>query len=123
MTQGGEAAVFRIEHSDQDEIVAKIPLFEETSTSYDNAIQYMSMLYESQTLKLNPYKENIARIKEEIIEINAKAGLITMYIVIVEKRNTHYMILSKYGQTRMHQSNTKTFIHQRSYRIISTRRC
>ena len=60
LAEGGEASVFTIEHNGQDEIVAKIPLFEEGESKEEIVAKYLSMLYESQTLKMNPLHDNIA---------------------------------------------------------------
>ena len=76
--------VYRIEHSGVDELVIKTPLFSDITTSDDQLSTYEQIFYECQTLKLNCYKNGIAQVKEELIELNSDEGIITGYIVIVE---------------------------------------
>ena len=45
---------------------------------------YDSLMYETQTLKMIPHPNYLTEIKEEIIEYNEEANLITRYCVIIE---------------------------------------
>lgn len=65
---GGEAMIFRIEHTGLDEIVVKVPLFPEDS-DYQHKY-YEGLFYETQTLKVCNFKDGIGKVKEEIIEFN-----------------------------------------------------
>lgn len=67
IAKGGEAIVFKIEHTGTDEIVAKCPIFDKDITEVQLATAYDSIFYESQTLKLLPFYKNMAEVKEEII--------------------------------------------------------
>ena len=55
LAKGGEAIVYRIEHTGLDEIVVKTPLFSDDGNTDKLIEQYDSIFYESQLLKLNPH--------------------------------------------------------------------
>jgi hypothetical protein len=70
LAKGGEAIVYRVEHGELDEIVAKCSYFESWATPEMIKASYDAMLYESQTLKLLKNYDSMTSIREEIIEIN-----------------------------------------------------
>jgi len=84
IARGGESAVYRVEHTGLDEIVAKCPILPPEAKHEDVIRAYEGIFYESQTLKLNNKRELMAEIKEEIIEYNEEKGIITRYCVLVE---------------------------------------
>ena len=47
LARGGEAVVYRIDHTGIDEIVAKCPLFKPESAKEDLLLAYSSLFYES----------------------------------------------------------------------------
>ncbi len=52
LAKGGEAIVFRVEHSNLDEVVAKCTINDPTSEKEDLVLTFSSIFYESETLKL-----------------------------------------------------------------------
>ena len=70
LARGGEAIVYRVDHTGSDEIVVKTPLFGENPSVEKVMACYDSIFYESQTLMLNNLKSHICKIKEEIINFN-----------------------------------------------------
>lgn len=70
LAKGGEAIVYRVEHTGSDEIVIKCPLFDPEASLDNLTTLYDSIFYESALLKLLPYYKHMAEIKEEIIEYN-----------------------------------------------------
>jgi hypothetical protein len=84
LARGGESVVYGVQHTGLDEIVAKCPLLPAEAKHEDVIRAYEGIFYESQTLKLNPKRDLVAEIKEELIEYNEEEGIITMYCVLVE---------------------------------------
>lgn len=68
LSQGGEATVFRVQHIGPEELIIKCPLFQTEAQEFELSSIYDSIIYESQLLKMNPNKDNIAIIREELIE-------------------------------------------------------
>lgn len=60
LARGGEAVVYRVEHTGVGELIVKCPLVKPELELYEVATMYDSIIYESQTLKLVPFKNNIA---------------------------------------------------------------
>jgi hypothetical protein len=66
-----------------DEIVAKCTLMEVDASNIDSARRsYSAIMYESATLKLLKNNDYMAKIKEEIIEVNLNKEIITRYCSI-----------------------------------------
>ena len=90
LARGGEAIVYTLEHSLPDELVIKCPILVENEDSKSGVKKpafpdFESILYESQTINLNPHQGHMVNNVEEIILYNEKLGIITNYVVIVEK--------------------------------------
>ncbi len=77
LARGGEAVVYRIEHTGLEEVVAKCTLKGSGNT-------FLEIMNESQMLKLLQNEDCICSVKEEIIEMDKDTNQITNYTVIVE---------------------------------------
>jgi len=77
LARGGEAVVYRIEHTGLDEVVAKCTLRSDAST-------LMDLMRETHMLKLLHNEDCICQVKEEIVEIDEKTQQVTNYCAIVE---------------------------------------
>ena len=85
---GGEAIVFRMFTTDNQELVAKCTLFDENSSNPANIHNaFLSILRESQILKLLNNSQCIPVVKEEMFILDENTSLIKRYLVIVEKAN------------------------------------
>jgi predicted Ser/Thr protein kinase len=76
LARGGEAIVYRVEHTGLDEVVAKIANSSEV---------FEDLIIETHTLKLLKNKDCIAEVKEEIGEYDESTQKLSSYCVIVEK--------------------------------------
>eukprot|EP00347_Sterkiella_histriomuscorum_P001910 403370201 len=86
LAKGGEAVVYRVEHQNVDEVVAKCTLLESQGSSSQQVHEaFMDMMAESQQLKLLSNHNYIAQVKEEIILLDDQSRLISQYVVIVER--------------------------------------
>lgn len=78
LARGGEAVVYRIEHTGLDEVVAKCSLSRNSDTFTD-------IMQETHTLKVLQNQDYICEIKEEIIEYDFSTHRIRDYCVLVEQ--------------------------------------
>ena len=95
LARGGESIVYTLEHSLPDELVIKCPKLDQKQQSDNLPIAFNGILYESQTINLNPHQGHIVNNVEEIILYNANKGVITNYCVIVEKAKYSFKDLLK----------------------------
>eukprot|EP00347_Sterkiella_histriomuscorum_P008087 403346420 len=85
LARGGEAVVYRVEHTNLEEIVAKCTLIQNHSNFEQNNQTFLDILKETQMLRLLKNEDHIAQVKEEMIEYNQSKSMITNYCVIVER--------------------------------------
>ena len=78
-----------------DELVIKCPLLDAKQQKETLATAFNGILYESQTINLNPHQGHVVNNVEEIILYNANKGVITNYCVIVEKAKYSFEQLVK----------------------------
>lgn len=105
-----------MEHSLPDELVIKCPILTEEQKDKFLTVAFNGILYESQTINLNPHKGHVVNNVEEIILYNEKKGIITNYCVIVEKAKytLENVVKDWAGQkfsTKL-QANDTTWIHK-----------
>ena len=77
LARGGEAVVYRVEHSSLEEVVAKCTL--------GGTDAFLDLMHETHSLKLLKNKNLICEVKEEIIEIEQGTNRIINYCVVVEQ--------------------------------------
>ncbi|CDW87753.1 protein kinase domain containing protein [Stylonychia lemnae] len=95
LARGGEAVVYRLQHIDLDEVVAKCTLIDsQQQDQQQRHEQLLDIFSESQQLKLLANDNYIAQVKEEIIVIDKAQGNLSQYVAIVERaKNTLHDVL------------------------------
>ena len=79
LARGGEAVVYRVEHSNLEEVVAKCTL------GSGGTDAFLDLMQETHSLKLLKNRNLICEVKEEIIEIEQGTNRIINYCVVVEQ--------------------------------------
>eukprot|EP00347_Sterkiella_histriomuscorum_P002996 403365996 len=85
LARGGEAVVYRIEHKNLEEVVAKCSLINPDQNSSQVHESLMDIISESQQLKLLSNPNFIAQVKEEIINFDEQNNQVLSYVAIVER--------------------------------------
>ncbi|CDW87246.1 serine threonine protein kinase-like protein [Stylonychia lemnae] len=85
LAKGGEAIVYRLEHQNLDEVIAKCTLINDNQEDSEIYEAFMEILAESQQLKILANNNYIAQVQEEIIIMNQQEQVITQYVAIVER--------------------------------------
>ena len=81
LARGGEAVVYRVEHSSLEEVVAKCTL----GSGEGRTEAFLDLRQETHSLKLLKNRNLICEVKEEIIEIEEGTNRIVNYCVVVEQ--------------------------------------
>eukprot|EP00347_Sterkiella_histriomuscorum_P020028 403339373 len=79
--RGGEAIVYKVEHQQFDEIVAKCAIIKNENSQY----ALMKIMGESQQLKLLGNPMYVAQVKEEVVLFDKQSNQVTQYLSVVER--------------------------------------
>eukprot|EP00347_Sterkiella_histriomuscorum_P010687 403375308 len=110
LARGGEAVVYRVDHSGFDEVVAKCTLYKENDNNSDSSNVFLDIISESQQLKLLSNKFYIAQVKEEIIHYDSLTYRIKQYVVIVERaQNTLWDLLNVWNDKVKSETNLEFY--------------
>eukprot|EP00347_Sterkiella_histriomuscorum_P000415 403375953 len=110
LARGGEAVVYRVDHSGFDEVVAKCTLYKENDNNSDSSNVFLDIISESQQLKLLSNKFYIAQVKEEIIHYDSLNYRIKQYVVIVERaQNTLWDLLNVWNDKGKSETNLESY--------------
>eukprot|EP00347_Sterkiella_histriomuscorum_P016316 403353653 len=122
LARGGEAVVYRMDHQNLDEVVAKCTLIKDKN-NVSNQI-FMDILTESQQLKLLSNPMYIAQVKEEIINYDFQNKQVTQYVAIVERAQNSLDDLLKIWNDQLKSKDYVEYYHPHKltyyfYQILS----